>query len=184
MNAVIVELVSAFERAGIDYMVVGGVAVQVWGQPRFTNDVDIAVAVDPRDPDQLVEALKPMIGKMRPDAPEFVRETGILPFTHVSGLDVDLGVSENPYLLNAIARAVEVDVNGKPVKFCTAEDLILHKLIADRDQDRKDLNAIFQRQGLDLDRIYLDPLVEQLAESTSRPYILERYHSLLSATRS
>src|SRR5688500_5412539 len=110
MNAVLVELVSALERAGINYMVLGGVAVQVWGQPRFTNDIDLAVAVDPRDPSRLVEALKPMIGKMAPHAPEYVRDTGILPFTHVSGMDVDLGVSENPYLLNAIARAVEVDV--------------------------------------------------------------------------
>jgi hypothetical protein len=32
-----------------------------------------------------------------------------------------------------------------------------------------------------LDRAYLDPLVEQLAESTYRPEIAERYRSLLSS---
>jgi hypothetical protein len=32
-----------FEREGIRYCVVGGLAVQAWGHSRFTNDVDIAV---------------------------------------------------------------------------------------------------------------------------------------------
>jgi len=86
--------------------------------------------------------------------------------------------------LNALARAVDVDVEGHTIKFCTAEDLILHKLLADRDRDREDLKGIFKRQGKTLDRTYLDPLVEQLAESTYRPEILTRYRSLLSVTRS
>jgi hypothetical protein len=33
-----------FDREGIRYCVVGGLAVQAWGNSRFTNDVDISVA--------------------------------------------------------------------------------------------------------------------------------------------
>jgi hypothetical protein len=117
-------------------------------------------------------------------ADEFVRDTGVLPFRHPSGVKVDLGVSENPYALSAIARAVTIDVNGKPVKFCSPEDLILHKLVADRNKDWDDIKGILRTQGKDLDRGYLDPLVEQFAEATCRREIRERYHSLLSATRS
>jgi hypothetical protein len=32
-----------FEREGVRYVVIGGLAVRVWGRARFTNDVDLAV---------------------------------------------------------------------------------------------------------------------------------------------
>ncbi|HEY0155725.1 MAG TPA: nucleotidyl transferase AbiEii/AbiGii toxin family protein [Thermoanaerobaculia bacterium] len=184
LNAVVVELARVFERAHISYMVIGGMAAQVWANPRFTADIDIAVGVDPRDPAKLFEVLKPLVKAMRPDAAELVRDTGILRFTHKKDVSVDLGVSETPYLLNALDRAVDVEVDGQTVKFCTPEDLILHKLLADRTQDRDDIKAVIRRQGKKLDRAYLDPLVEQIAEATYRPEILERYRSLLSVTRS
>ena len=179
------DCVAALERAGIDYMVVGGMAVIVLGTPRLTVDVDIAVAVDARDPKavkRLIKILGPRVDQMPPGADEFVRDTGVLPFRHPSGVKVDLGVSENPYALNAIARAVTIDVDGKPVKFCSPEDLILHKLVADRNKDWDDIKGIMQAQ--DLDREYLDPMVEQMAQATTRGEIVERYRSLLAAIRS
>jgi hypothetical protein len=187
LNTVMLECVDAFVRAGIDYMVVGGMAVIVLGTPRLTVDVDIAVAVDARDPQavqRLIKILGSRIHEMPRGADEFVRDTGVLPFRHPSGVKVDLGVSENPYALSAMARAVILDVEGRPVKFCSPEDLILHKLLADRNKDRDDIKGLLRTLGKTLDRTYLDPLVEQLADSTYRPEILERYRSLLSTTRS
>ena len=36
----------ALERAGIPYMVIGGQAVLVHGEPRFTRDIDITLGID------------------------------------------------------------------------------------------------------------------------------------------
>ncbi len=169
------DLAELFERESIGYMVIGGLAVGIWGIQRDTRDVDIAVAVDGRTAGPLLDVLRPQITWVSPDAEELAAATGIIRFRHRSTVTVDLGVSETPYLLAAIERAVEVDVSGKSVKFCTAEDLILHKLLADRDRDRDDIRGIIRRQKKSLDRRYLDPLVHQLAEAATRPEILRRY---------
>lgn len=38
-----------FEREGIRYAVIGGLAVQAWGHSRFTKDIDIVVPSDVRE---------------------------------------------------------------------------------------------------------------------------------------
>lgn len=38
-----------FERSGVPYMVTGGVGAIVYGEPRMTNDVDVVLALKPRD---------------------------------------------------------------------------------------------------------------------------------------
>jgi hypothetical protein len=177
-ETILLELAEVFDRERIDYMVIGGLAVGVWGVQRYTKDADIAVAVDAHEVGPLLTALEPHVEAILPNAAELAADTGIIRFRHRTGVGVDLGVSVNPYLLDAIARAVKVDVRGRQVKFCTAEDLILHKLLADRDQDRIDIRGIIRRQGDDLDRALLDPLVDQLAKAAARPEILRRYLSL------
>jgi predicted nucleotidyltransferase len=153
----LVELAETFEHERLDYMVIGGLAVIVWGTQRLTKDVDIALAIDPWNVPQLLAVIGPQIAAILPDAAELAIETGIVRFRH---------------------RAVDIDVAGRPVKFCTAEDLILHKLLADRDQDRYDIRTVIQRQEEDLDREYLDTLVRQISDATARPEILRRYLSL------
>lgn len=181
---VLVGLAEVFARERIDYMVIGGLAVSLWGTQRSTMDVDVTVVTDPRDLTRLLESLRPQIKEIAPDAAALAAETGIIRFRHRSGIPVDLGASEHPYVISAVARAVTVDVQGVQVKFCTAEDLILHKVLADRDRDREDVKGILQRQGAAIDRQYLDPLVKQVAEAVHRPEIEIRYHALLSASRS
>ncbi|MEP9411414.1 MAG: nucleotidyl transferase AbiEii/AbiGii toxin family protein [Candidatus Brocadia sp.] len=36
-------------REGIPYVLIGGIALQWWGEPRFTRDVDIAILVNSGD---------------------------------------------------------------------------------------------------------------------------------------
>jgi hypothetical protein len=40
------DVLSALSRAGVRHVVVGGMAVNLQGVPRFTSDLDIAVAID------------------------------------------------------------------------------------------------------------------------------------------
>jgi hypothetical protein len=61
------------------------------------------------------------------------------------------------------------------VKFCTPEDLILHKIISERDRDRSDVAELLKRRRDTLDREYLDPRVHELAVLLDRPDIDQRY---------
>jgi len=49
-------LIQPLNAAGISYMVTGGLAAIVYGEPRLTNDVDVVVQLSPTDPNRLSQA--------------------------------------------------------------------------------------------------------------------------------
>lgn len=49
-------VVQTLDRLGIDYMVTGSIASSLQGEPRSTHDIDVVVALDARDVDNLVGA--------------------------------------------------------------------------------------------------------------------------------
>ena len=52
----LVAVVGALDRAGVDYALVGGLAVGVWGAPRATKDIDLLVR--PADIDRAKDAVR------------------------------------------------------------------------------------------------------------------------------
>ena len=46
LERAVVEIATALESMKIDYIVVGGIANAVWGEPRATIDVDVTVLVE------------------------------------------------------------------------------------------------------------------------------------------
>ena len=84
-----------------------------------------------------------------------------------------------PFELDAIARARTVEVRGSRVRFCTPEDLILHKIVSHRERDRGDVEGLIETRRADLDRDYLDPRIEELAQALDQPQILARYRRLI-----
>ena len=80
-----------------------------------------------------------------------------------------------PFELEALNRAVTRKVAGTDVKFCTAEDLILHKIISEREQDLLDVRQLIDIRKAELDREYLDTRVKELADLLERPEILDTY---------
>jgi hypothetical protein len=53
-----VAVLQALEREGVQYTVFGGIAVNIHGLPRFTEDLDIFIAPDRANVDQLKAALR------------------------------------------------------------------------------------------------------------------------------
>ena len=54
----LLRIVGILEKLNISYFVTGGIAVLIWGRPRFTADIDIVVEVHEKDLPQLQSALK------------------------------------------------------------------------------------------------------------------------------
>ncbi len=161
----------------IPYMVIGGFAVTVWGQPRFTADLDMTIQCSV--PEQtLIERLLRSLTSLVADPVRFVQERRVLPARTSEGIAVDIVFAGLPYEVTAIERAVPVEVAGYSVRICTAEDLIVHKIISSRPRDREDVLGIVRRQGNRLDRSYLAPIVRELATALDQPDILDFYHSL------
>jgi hypothetical protein len=131
------------EKAGIPYMVIGGQAVLLYGEPRLTKDIDITLGVDLMRLQDVLSAvgligLTPLV-----DPAIFTRETMVLPCSDPeTGVRVDLIFSFSPYEQLAIGRARIVRLGEADVRFASLEDLLIHKLIAGRPRDLEDARII------------------------------------------
>jgi len=86
------------------------------------------------------------------------------------------------YERQAIERAVETDIEGVPTRVCTAEDLVIHKVIADRAQDWIDIEGVLMRQRGKLDINYIRDWLTQFAEALEKPELLTRLNNLYETT--
>jgi len=135
----------------VDFVVVGGVAVVAQAQPRFTNDLDICYAVEPRNLEALGAVLVKLDAKLRgidEDLP-FVADARTLRQTQILCLDtsegpLDLLVSPDgspPYeALRRRADAIEID--GVEVRVASIDDLVAMKQAGGRPQDLADVEAL------------------------------------------
>lgn len=160
-------------------MLIGGQAVLLHGRPRLTEDIDVTLGTGP-DGWRMVREICGELGlePLPEDVEAFVRETFVLPARHNgSGIRVDFIFSTTPYERQAIDRAVEVELEGVPVPFAAAEDLILHKLFAARPRDLEDAAGVVRRKGSALDWKYLERWAREFSTVPGRegmPAALER----------
>ena len=127
----------------IPYMVIGGQAVLLYGEPRLTKDIDIILGIG-------IEGLKEVnniiIQKLNLKAlvdENFVQNTMVLlAMDEKTGIRVDFIFSFSLYEKQAIKRASDIKFGNTIVKFASLEDLIIHKIIAGRAIDIEDIRSI------------------------------------------
>jgi len=138
-------------EGGVDFVVIGGVAVIAQASPRLTKDLDICYSRDPANLEALGTVLVAAGAKLRgveedlpfvPDA-RTLRRTVILTLRTADG-DIDLLVEPAgcpPYgVLKANADRIEVE--ELPVLVASIDHLIAMKRAAGRPQDLIDLEAL------------------------------------------
>jgi hypothetical protein len=160
----------------IPYVIIGGLAVQRWGQPRFTRDVDVTVLLPPeREEAALTEMVTAFLPRVD-DAVAFALEHRVLPLTVPGGGEADVSLGLPGYEEDVVSRAVEYDLGeGRRVSLCAAEDLIIHKALAGRAQDVTDIEGIVARQGHGLDIQYIRRWLAELARVADDPEVATRF---------
>ncbi|NOY65696.1 MAG: nucleotidyl transferase AbiEii/AbiGii toxin family protein [Nitrospirae bacterium] len=146
----------ALERHNIPYMVIGGQAVLLHGEPRLTRDIDITLGVDLHKLQQVLSVIKELeLGILVENIESFVRQTMVIPcLDEPTGIRVDFIFSYTPYEQQAISRALKVNILNQNVCFASAEDVIIHKIFAGRARDLEDVkNIIIKNPGLDIEYI-------------------------------
>ena len=144
-------LIGALVRAGIDFVVIGGVAVVVQASPRFTRDLDISYATDTANLERLGTLLVALDARLRgveedvpfiPDA-RTLRHTQMLTLTTRDG-DLDLLVDPpgSPGYPALRRHADVVELDGESVRIASLEDLIEMKRAAGRPQDQIDIESL------------------------------------------
>jgi hypothetical protein len=156
-------------------MVIGGIANLIWGSPRTTLDIDVTVQIPDVNRSDFIDALAQMFTVLPQDPLSFVRDTRVLPLSSSEGIRIDVMFALLPYEEQALRRAIRKTLGDVEFQVCSAEDLIIHKIISDRPQDKADVIAVIGRQKRSLDRSYLDPIIAALAQQLDKSEILEAY---------
>ncbi|MFN8587344.1 MAG: nucleotidyltransferase [Candidatus Eisenbacteria bacterium] len=167
-------------EAGVRYMVIGGFANLHWGRARFTQDLDVTVAVTEDALAGLMNALAPAFRSLVKDPVAFARETALVPLESHTGIPIDMVLARLALEHEAIARAITIEVGDAAVQFATPEDLILHKIISERPRDREDIEGIVRRQRGKLELDYLRPRIRALSDALERPTMVAEFERLIS----
>ena len=89
--------------AGVSSIVIGGVAVGVWGEPRLTRDADLKVLLERKDADRLLSILNSDYVSLLPDPQAAIRRQAMLFVQDVDGIRLDLLLADTPYDVSAVA---------------------------------------------------------------------------------
>jgi hypothetical protein len=167
------DLCRALDEGGVPYMLVGGQANAVWGEPRATLDIDVTVWAEGRS--DVVPFLASRFRALVEDADGFVRQTRVLPLETAAGVRLDVIFGMLPFEEEAIRRARFIRIGQTEVRVCSPEDLILMKVISERERDVGDARGVAIRRMQELDLGYLEPRIDELASLLERPEIRARW---------
>jgi len=160
----------------IPYVIIGGIAVQRWGQPRLTRDVDLTILLPPGEEEAALRELLAAFPARVEDAIEFALVNRALPVLVPDGSEADITLGLPGYEETAVARAQEYDLGeGRRVKLCSAEDLIIHKAVAGRPQDLMDIEGVVARQRDRLDLAYLRRWLGEFSALLDEPEVAQRF---------
>ncbi len=164
------------------FCIIGGLAVQRWGEPRTTLDADITLFAGWGSEKPFVDALLDHFGSRISDARTFALNRRVLLIRTTMGTDVDIILGALPFEEEMVRRAVPVEfAPGICLPCCTAEDLFVMKAFADRPRDWLDAESVAVRQP-DLDVPYVLGHLATLCELKEAPEILARARHLLEKT--
>jgi hypothetical protein len=164
------------------FCIIGGLAVQRWGEPRTTLGAEIAVFAGWGDEETYVSAILERFESRISDGHAFALARRVLLVRASNGKAVDIVLGALPFEEGMIRRATPFAfAPGIVLPCCTAEDLFIMKAFADRPRDWLDAESIVIRQGR-LDNGYILEHLAKLCELKEAPDILERATRLLGET--
>lgn len=167
-------LVGALEGLGIRYFVTGSIATIYYGEPRFTNDIDVVVDLPER---RVTEFCARFPGEefylSEESVRRAVRRHGTVNILHpASGLKLDIMIPETSLFNHARFRRMKRLRPAEDLEafFASAEDVILKKMEFFREggseKHLRDIAGILRIRGEELDFDYIEGWADQLGLET------------------
>lgn len=179
-EALIARIGMALEDSHVPYMIIGGQAVLLYGNPRMTKDIDITLGVDVEELERIVRVAGALDLEIIPrDFEPFVEKTSVLPTRdRKSSIRVDFIFSFTPYERQAIGRAKTIILNRVPVMFAEVEDVIIHKLFAGRPRDLEDVRSILLKNP-GINDEYVRRWLREFDRSLEKEALLDAFERLI-----
>jgi hypothetical protein len=170
-------------RQGWRFCFIGGVAVQRWGEPRFTQDVDLTVLTGLGKEAHVADAFLADFTARRSDARDFALRNRVLLLRTGTGIDIDVAFGALPFEERTVQRASSWSWGpDTPLTTCSAEDLVVHKVFAGRDLDWADVERILTRQHGKLDLAQIRDESKPLLELKGEPEAMARLEQKIAIT--
>jgi hypothetical protein len=182
--AAAVELQDFCRARGWRFCFIGGVAVQRWGEPRLTQDVDLTLLTGFGEEEEFVDTLLGRFGRRRDDARDFALRYRVLLLEATNRVPLDVSLGAIPFEERVVARASEFAV-GEEVSLltCCAEDLVVLKAFAGRDKDWLDIDGVLTRQADRFDQRLMWRELRPLLELKPAPETERRLRAFLERSR-
>jgi hypothetical protein len=156
------DLQTFLEDQGWDFFFIGGLVVQVWGEPRLTKDIDLTIFTNLVDESSFVAKLLERYSPKFHDADKFALSNRVLPMFTATGIGIDVTLGGLSDVSSALERAsYQSFSNTIDLRVCSADDLIIFKSVAARPQDWLDVESVIVKQAF-LDWEYIFASLEAL----------------------
>ncbi len=166
---------SFLDSRGWRSCIIGGIAVQRWGEPRLTRDVDVTLLTGLGEEEKYVDEILKHFASRVSDARDFALTRRVMLLMTEDKSDIDLALGGLPFEERAVGRASDFEFYpSMTLRTCSAEDLIVMKAFAGREQDWGDVKGIIARQGRALNWPQILSELRPLCELKEAPEIVNQ----------
>lgn len=146
------ELLRRLAEADVEFVLVGGLALNAWGVVRGTKDVDVVIATDSGNIKRVAEVGvaagghvqrgEALLGTPFSISAALAEGEQVAIETDLGRLDVIQGLDGVPTFEDLRSRAAEAEILGSTVWVCSRDDLRAMKQAAGRTRDLADIEDL------------------------------------------
>ena len=175
-------LVNAFESLGIRYLVTGSIASIFYGEPRFTNDIDVVVEIKEHHIQGLLKLFPCDEFYISEDAiRDAIKHNHQFNIIHPSsGLKIDVIISKKePFDNSRFERIKRIfPIEDTQANFASPEDVIIMKMRyykeGESEKHLRDITSMLKISDNIIDRKYIEEWVEKFDLKDIWKAIMER----------
>ena len=143
MNPDYIDMLKCLNAAQVDYLLVGGWAVNLYGYVRTTVDLDIWILADAANAHRVCRALADFGAPMSGIDPRDFEQEGVIFQVGVAPCRIDVITKiDGVRYSDAAVRSVSRQIGGVPVRVISVEDLIANKRSSGRTKDLADAEIL------------------------------------------
>lgn len=174
------KVITFLEKEKTPYFFLGGLAVGVMGEPRFTRDIDLDIFLTEHEIGIFLKRLK--TASFQFNAKENIANAmqfGTFRLFYKK-VQIDMIIASTELEKEALRRKKKILFFGQKTSFPSPEDLILLKLIPGRPKDLVDAESVAIRHKGKLDRSYLENWAQCLCEEAQDFRILNQLKKIFA----
>jgi hypothetical protein len=166
--------VDLLREARLRYMIIGGIAISLWGRPRTTLDIDLTVLTDREGLGRLADRAQRHAFTIDQEWAEWNPLARMDQIRLIHGaLRIDLLLPRDEHDRQALTRRRVRTWHRKRLWFIAPEDLILQKLKVGRPRDFEDALSVLDGQKGRVEEAYLLRWGRKLRIAKELRYVME-----------